>query len=415
MRDGAFRKQVPDRLGASRSRVKGASRPLTFILEEFSMQRLGFLCLVLLMVCGFAGTSLAADDTVRIGVFLPLTGQNAFGGQLELEGVQMAHKEKGEILGKKVELFVVDNKSDKVEAANAVKRLIEKEKVHAIIGSYGSSLAMAGGEMAEKAGIPQMGTSCTNPLVTQGKKYVFRVCFIDPFQGAGAATYAFRHLDMKKAALLIDVASDYSVGLANFFKKSFTKLGGEVVAVLNYQSGDQDFTAQLQQIMSKQPDVLFIPSYFAEGAIIMKQAKELGATFKIMGGDAMDNPEITAIGGSAVEGFMHTTFPYDPSMPEMNPVAKTFTEEWKKTNPKKDPNVNAALGYDSYMIIMDAITRAGSAEPQAITDALAATKDFVGATGTTTINKTHDAEKPVGLVVIKDGKKTYVDSITPEL
>ena len=160
------------------------------------MQRLGFLCLVLLMVCGFAGTSLAADDTVRIGVFLPLIGQNAFGGQLELEGVQMAHKEKGEILGKKVELFVVDNKSDKVEAANAVKRLIEKEKVHAIIGSYGSSLAMAGGEMAEKAGIPQMGTSCTNPLVTQGKKYVFRVCFIDPFQGAGAATYAFRHLDM---------------------------------------------------------------------------------------------------------------------------------------------------------------------------------------------------------------------------
>ncbi|SFL24943.1 amino acid/amide ABC transporter substrate-binding protein, HAAT family [Desulfomicrobium norvegicum] len=371
--------------------------------------------MVLAMVCGFAGMSVAADDTVKIGVFLPLTGQNAFGGQLELEGVQMAHKEMGEILGKKVELFVVDNKSDKVESANAVKRLIEKEKVQAIIGTYGSSLAMAGGEVSEKAGIPQVGTSCTNPLVTQGKKYIFRVCFIDPFQGAGAATYAYRDLGLKKAALLIDVANDYSVGLASFFKKSFTKLGGEVVATLNYQSGDQDFTAQLQEIMSKQPDVLFIPSYFSEGAIIMKQVQELGGTFRIMGGDAMDNPEITAIGGSAVEGFMHTTFPYDPSMPDMNPVARKFTDEWIKINPDKDPNVNAALGYDAYMIIMDAITRAGSAEPQAITDALAATKGFVGVTGTTTINETHDAEKPVGLVMIKDGKKTYVGAITPEL
>ncbi len=381
------------------------------------MKRRVVLCMVLAMVFGFAGMSLAADDTVRIGVFLPLTGQNAFGGQLELEGVQMAHKEMGEILGKKVELFVVDNKSDKVEAANAVKRLIEKEKVQAIIGTYGSSLAMAGGEVSEKAGVPQIGTSCTNPLVTQGKKYIFRVCFIDPFQGAGAATYAFKDLGLKKAALLIDVANDYSVGLASFFKKSFAKQGGEIVATLNYQSGDQDFTAQMQEIMSKKPDVLFIPSYFAEGAIIMKQAKELGATFKIMGGDAMDNPEITTIGGNAVEGFMHTTFPYDPSMPDMNPVAKKFTDDWKTAHPdkNKEPNVNAALGYDAYMIIMDAITRAGKADSQAITDALAATKGFVGVTGTTTINDTHDAEKPVGLVMIKEGKKTYVGSITPEL
>lgn len=379
------------------------------------MKRCVVLCMVLAMMCGLSGLSLAADDTVRIGVFLPLTGQNAFGGQLELEGVQMAHKEMGEVLGKKVELFVVDNKSDKVESANAVKRLIEKEKVQAVIGSYGSSLAMAGGEVAEKAGVPMMGTSCTNPLVTQGKKYIFRVCFIDPFQGAGAATYAFKDLGLKKAALLIDVANDYSVGLASFFKKSFAKLGGEVVATLNYQSGDQDFTAQLQEIISKQPDVMFIPSYFAEGAIIMKQAKELGATFKIMGGDAMDNPEITAIGGNAVEGFLHTTFPYDPSMSDMNPVAAKFTEEWTKVHADKDPNVNAALGYDSYMIIMDAITRAGTAEPQAITDALAVTKDFLGVTGATTINETHDAEKPVGLVMIKDGKKTYAGSIVPEL
>ena len=313
------------------------------------------------------------------------------------------------------ELFVVDNKSDKVEAANAVQRLIEKEKVQAIIGTYGSSLAMAGGEVSEKAGIPQVGTSCTNPLVTQGKKFIFRVCFIDPYQGAGAATYAAKTLGMKKAAVLVDVANDYSVGLAKYFERSFTKLGGKVVAILNYQSGDQDFTAQLTKIISEKPDVLFIPSYFAEGAIIMKQAKELGATFKIMGGDAMDNPTITAIGGAAVEGFMHTTFPYDPSMKNMSPMAKKFTTDWKAQYPEKEPNVNAALGYDAYMLILDAITRAGKADPASITKALAETKNFQGVTGATSINATHDAEKPVGLVIIKDGKKTYEGEIKPEL
>lgn len=376
------------------------------------MKRL--ITLVFLMVFALTGGAFATE-TVKIGVYLPLTGQMAFGGQLELEGVQMAHKEMPTVLGKKVELFVVDNKSDKVEAANAVKRLIEKEKVVAIIGTYGSSLAMAGGEVAEKAKVPMVGTSCTNPLVTQGKKFSFRVCFIDPFQGAGAATYAYKDLKLKTAALLVDISNDYSVGLASFFTKSFTKLGGQIVANLKYQAGDQDFTAQLTEIASKKPDVLFIPSYFAEGAIIMKQVKELGAKFQVMGGDAMDNPQIVEIGGAAVEGFVHTTFPYDPSMKDMSPMAKKFTENWKKAFPSKEPNVNAALGYDTYLLVLDAIKRAGKAEPAAITKALAATKGFEGVTGSTTINATHDAEKPVGLVQIKDGKKTYIGSITPQL
>jgi branched-chain amino acid transport system substrate-binding protein len=376
------------------------------------MKRL--ITLVFLMVFALTGGAFAAD-TVKIGVYLPLTGQMAFGGQLELEGVQMAHKEMPTVLGKKVELFVVDNKSDKVEAANAVKRLIEKEKVVAIIGTYGSSLAMAGGEVAEKAGVPMVGTSCTNPLVTQGKKFSFRVCFIDPFQGAGAATYAYKDLKLKTAALLVDISNDYSVGLASYFTKSFTKLGGQIVANLKYQAGDQDFTAQLTEIASKKPDVLFIPSYFAEGAIIMKQVKELGAKFQVMGGDAMDNPQIVEIGGAAVEGFVHTAFPYDPSMKNMSPMAKKFTENWKKAFPSKEPNVNAALGYDTYLLVLDAIKRAGKAEPAAITKALVATKGFEGVTGSTTINATHDAEKPVGLVQIKDGKKTYIGSITPQL
>jgi branched-chain amino acid transport system substrate-binding protein len=361
------------------------------------------------------GAPVGAQDVIPIGVYLPLTGQNAFGGQLELDGIKLAHAEMPEVLGKKVELFVVDNKSDKVEASNAVKRLIEKEKVVAVLGTYGSSLAMAGGEVAELAGVPMVGTSCTNPLVTQGKQYVFRVCFIDPLQGAGAATYAYQNLGKRRAALLIDVASDYAVGLAGFFERSFVKLGGEVVAKLKYNSGDQDFTAQLTEIISKEPDILFIPAYFSEGAIIMKQAQELGAGFQIMGGDAMDHPDIVKIGGDAVEGFIHTTFPYDPSMQDMSPVARKFTENWRKAHPDADPNVNAALGYDTYAMVLDAIQRAGSAEPKAITQALAETKGFEGVTGSTTINATHDAEKPVGIVMIKDGKKQYIDTIAPQL
>jgi branched-chain amino acid transport system substrate-binding protein len=376
--------------------------------------RLRKVLVALLLVCAFAGVAFA-EDVIRIGVYLPLTGRTAFGGQLELEGVQMAHKEMPSVLGKKVELVVVDNKTDKVEAANAVKRLIEKEKVVAVIGTYGSSLAMAGGEVAEKAGVPMMGTSCTNPLVTQGKKFVFRACFIDPFQGAGAATYAVKTLNMKKAALLVDVANDYCVGLANFFKQSYKKLGGEIVSELKYNSGDQDFTAQLTEIISKKPDVLFLPADFAEGAIVMKQARELGAKFQIMGGDAMDNPEIVKIGGAAVEGFIHTTFPYDPSMKDMSDIAKKFTENWKKAFPDKDPNVNAALGYDSYMLVAHAITTAGKAEPAAIRDALEKIKDFPGVTGNKTINATHDAESPVGVVQIKNGKKLFIGTVSPQM
>ena len=371
--------------------------------------------LLAIFVCLFAAGSAFAAGTIKVGFFNCLTGQNAFGGQLELEGVQLAHKEIPEVLGQKIELVIVDNKSDKVEAANAVTRLIERDKVNVIIGTYGSSLAMAGGEVAEKAGIPVMGTSCTNPLVTEGKKFYFRACFIDPFQGAGAATYAIKTLGFNKAAILTDIANDYSVGLSAFFKQAFEKLGGQIVSEMKYQSGDQDFTAQLTEIISKGPDIVFLPAYFAEGAIVLKQARELGATFPFMGGDAMDNPEIVTLGSDAVEGFMHTTFAYDPSMEEMNPVAKKFTELWKAAHPDKEPNVNAALGYDSYILVVDAIHRAASADPAKIRDALAATKDVPTVTGMTTLNATHDAEKELAIVVIKDGKKQFAGIVKPEV
>lgn len=368
----------------------------------------------LLFIAICAGT--AAADSVKIGVYLPITGGNAVGGQLELDGVKLAHKQYPTVDGKKIELVVVDNKSDKVEAANAVKRLIEKDKVCAIIGTYGSSLAMAGGEVAEKAGIPMVGTSCTNPLVTQGKKYVFRVCFIDPFQGAGAADFALKELKAKSAAMLIEVTEDYSVGLGNFFKQNFTKNGGKVVSVMNYQKGDQDFTAQLTEIISKKPDVLYIPANFAEGAIIMRQARELGADFKILGGDAMDNPEMVKIGGQSVEGFSYTTFAYSPNMPEklMSPIQKQFTAQWREAFPGKDPAALTGCGYDAYLLIYNAIKTSKSTDPEKITAAIAATKDMPGVTGTTTINKTHDAEKSVGIIRIENGKQVFHAIVNPK-
>ena len=367
------------------------------------------------LVLVMAGMAMAAE-TVKIGVYLPITGGNAIGGQLELDGVKLAHQQYPTVDGKKIELVVVDNKSDKVESANAVKRLIEKDKVRAIIGTYGSSLAMAGGEVAEKAGIPMVGTSCTHPLVTQGKKYVFRVCFIDPFQGAGAADYALKELKAKSAAMLIEVTEDYSVGLGNFFKQNFTKNGGKIVSVMNYQKGDQDFTAQLTEIISKKPDVLYIPANFAEGAIIMRQARELGAKFSILGGDAMDNPEMVKIGGDSVEGFSYTTFAYSPNMAEklMSPIQKQFTAQWRKAFPGKDPAALTGCGYDAYLLIYNAIKSAKSTDPAKITAAIASTKDMPGVTGTTTINKTHDAEKSVGIIKIEKGKQVFHAIVNPK-
>lgn len=356
----------------------------------------------------------ANADTIKIGVYLPITGANAAGGELELDGVKLAYEQQKEVLGKKIELVVVDNKSDKVEAANAVKRLISKDKVNAIVGTYGSSLAMAGGDVAEKAGIPMVGTSCTNPMVTQGKKYSFRVCFIDPFQGSGASQYALTELKAKTAACLIEVTTDYSVGLASFFEDHFTKNGGKIVAKLNYQSGDQDFTAQLTEIISKNPDVLYIPANFAEAAIIIRQARELGGKFQILGGDATDNPEMSKIAGDAAEGYSFTTFAYAAEMPNMNDTQKAFTEAWGKLYKDKEPNALAACGYDAYSIIIDAIKRANSADPEKIQEELAKTVDFAGVTGKTTINATHDAEKSIGIVRIANGKREFFKVVDPK-
>lgn len=211
--------------------------------------------------CGGDKKEAAQSDTIKVGVFLPLTGDNAAGGELELRGIKLAHKLHNEVLGKKVELIVADNKSDKAEAASVAARLIEKDKVVTLVGSYGSSLSMAAGNIVKESKVPAVGTSCTNPQVTANNDYYFRACFIDPFQGTVMANYAYNK-GARKVAIVQEVSNDYSVGLAKFFVEAFTKLTGDkeaIIDVANYQTGDKDFTAVLTNLKAKNPDAVFAP------------------------------------------------------------------------------------------------------------------------------------------------------------
>ncbi|MFZ5354194.1 MAG: ABC transporter substrate-binding protein [Bacillota bacterium] len=369
---------------------------------------------VALTACGQKadqGGAAGGDDVIRIGVFQPITGANAAGGALEVEGTKLANKLYPEVLGKKVELVIVDNKSDKVEAASAAARLVEKEKVVAIIGSWGSSLSMAAGDIVKNAKVPAVGASCTNPLVTKGNDYYFRVCFIDPFQGTVMANYAFNKLNAKKAAIIQEVSNDYAIGLAKFFTDSFKGLGGEIVGVSNYNTGDQDFSAQLTNIASLNPDVIFAPGNFTESALLIKQARQLGINIPIVGGDTWETPEFLEIGGAAVEGTVFSSF----STPERSttPEAKKFLEEYKKEY-NKTPAAVTALGYDAYLLILDAIKRAGTVDSVKIRDEIAKTKDFVGCSGIITLDENGDAVRSADIKIVKGGKFDYLDTVLPK-
>ncbi|WP_315071176.1 ABC transporter substrate-binding protein [uncultured Clostridium sp.] len=351
------------------------------------------------------------NDVIKIGVFEPMTGANAAGGQLETEGAKLANKLYPTVLGKKVELVFADNKSDKVEAASAAANLIEQEHVNAIIGSYGSGFSMAAGDVVQEAKVPAVGVTCTNPLVTAGNDYYFRVCFIDPFQGTVMAKYAANKLNAKKVAILQEVSSDYSVGICKFFSDEFKKLTGDnnaVVAKANYNTGDQDFTAQLTNIKSSNPDVIFAPGNFTEGAMLIKQARQLGITTPIIGADTWETPEFLDIGKEDVEGTVFSTF-FATETP-ITEESKIFLDAYRKEY-NKEPAAATALGYDAYILILDAIKRADSADPVKIRDEIAKTKNFPGAAGVITIDENNNAVKDAVLKVVKDGKFTYLDTI----
>ncbi len=354
-----------------------------------------------------------ADDVIRIGVFEPITGDNAAGGELEVEGAKLANELYPTVLGKKVELVVVDNKSDKVEAANAASLLVDKEKVVAIIGSWGSSLSMAAGDIVKNAQIPAVAASATNPLVTLGNDYYFRVCFLDPFQGTVMANYAYNKLGAKKVAIIQEVSNDYAVGLAKFFTDSFVELTGDkdaIVAVSNYNTRDNDFSAQLQNIAAKNPDVIFAPGNFTESALIIKQARQQGIQIPFIGGDTWETPEFLEIGGEEVEGAVFSTF-FTSETP-ITAESEIFLREYRAKY-GKEPAAVTALGYDAYLVILAAIERAGSADPVKIRDEIAKTTDFVGAAGMITLDENGDAIKSAVIKIVKDGEFKYQDTIEP--
>jgi branched-chain amino acid transport system substrate-binding protein len=361
-----------------------------------------------------ATSSPGKSDVIKIGVFEPMTGTNAGGGELEIQGIKLANKLYPTVLGKKVELVIVDNKSDKTEAANAVQRLVDKDKVTAVIGSWGSGFSMAAGPIVKQAKIPAMGTSATNPLVTKGNDYYFRVCFIDPFQGTVMANYAYNTLKAKKVAIIQDVSSDYAVGLAKFFTDAFKKLTGDansIISVANYNTGDQDFTAQLTNIKAQKPDVIFAPGNFTEPALVIKQARQLGITAPFIGGDTWETPDFINIGKDAVEGATFSTF-FATEKP-ITKESEKFLAEFKKEYGGKEPAAVAALGYDAYLIIIKALERVGSVDSVKLRDELAKTKDFQGAAGVVNFDENRDAVKSAVIKEVKNGKFTFKEVIEP--
>lgn len=369
-----------------------------------------FLC-VLLMVSLALVTPVAAAEPIVLGAYLSMTGGVASYGGMGWTGITIAKKMQPEVLGRPVDVKLADTKSDKVESANAVSRLIEKDKVCAIIGEMISGNTIAGADIAERSKVPMVSPTATNPIVTQGKKYVFRVCFIDTDQGRVLAKLAKDQLKAKTAALIYDMSQDYSVGLATFFKKEFVAAGGKIVSETKFKSGDRDFTPQLSSIKGTNPDVICAPIYYTECALLAKQAREMDLNVPILGGDGLQAPELLELGGSAVENIYFTThFHKDMITSE---AGKKFLQIFESENPNKEPDAFTAMAADAYLLVLDAIKRAGSAESTKIREALLNTKDFEGVTGKLTMKPDGNPIKAMVVDKVKDGKFVYVTTINP--
>lgn len=375
------------------------------------MRRTSFIALIAVMflVAG-ALSPAAAADTIKVGLYLPMTGAVAAYGQMEWDGIQIANAMMPEVLGKKIELVLVDTKSDKIEAANAVSRLIEKEKVVGILGEAISGNSMAGNPISEAAKIPTVSPTATNPLVNQGKNYAFRACFIDPFQGQVAAQFARDKLKAGTAAVIIDIAQDYCVGLANFFVKEFVKLGGKVVSTTYIQTGDQDFSAQLSAVQATKPDIIYAPNYYTEDALMAKQARDLGINAPILTGDGAQADALIEVGGKAVENMYFTGhFHKDAASTERS---KEYIKRFQEQK-GKEADAFGALGADAYFLLVESIKAAGSTDGTKVRDALAAVKNFQGVSGVITMGDSGNPVKSMVINKVENGKFAFVTVINP--
>jgi branched-chain amino acid transport system substrate-binding protein len=355
----------------------------------------------------------SSADVIKVGEFASLTGKEATFGVSSHEGTLLGVEQinaGGGVLGKKIQLLTEDDLSKAGEPATSVNKLISRDGVVAILGEVASSRSLEAAPICQQSHIPMISPSSTNPKVTETGDYIFRVCFIDPFQGTVMANFAAKTLKAKKVAIFTDVKSDYSIGLAKFFKAGFAATGGQIVAGLDYNGGDKDFKAQLTAIKSASPDAVFIPGYYTDVALICIQAKELNLTVPLFGGDGWESDQLVKIGQDAVEGEFFSTH-YAPDVATER--SRQFVASYRKRFDGKTPDAMAALGFDSVMILADAIKRAGSTDGAKIRDALAATRDFDGVTGKTSINEKRDATKPAVILQVKDGRFKYVETVNP--
>jgi branched-chain amino acid transport system substrate-binding protein len=371
----------------------------------------GLAAAALLAGCGKSGSP--GGDTIKIGEYASLTGKDATFGISSHEGTLLAIEEinaAGGVLGKKLELLTEDTQCKAGEPATVVNKLITRDNVVAVLGEVASSRSLEAAPICQANSVPMISPASTNPDVTKTGDYIFRVCFIDPFQGTVMANFAAKTLKAKRVAVLTDVKSDYSKGLAKFFKEQFKANGGEIVAELDYNGGDKDFKAQLTAIKAANPDGVFVPGYYTEAALICVQAKQLDLNVPLFGGDGWESDKLIEIGGNAVEG---NYFSSHYSAQVGTEISKKFVDNYAKRWHGKIPDTMAACGYDSALVLADAIKRAGTTDGPKLRDAIAATKDFPAVTGKITINQNRDATKSAVILKIEGGKFKYLETVEP--
>ncbi|MBI4911683.1 MAG: ABC transporter substrate-binding protein [Acidobacteria bacterium] len=362
------------------------------------------------------GACKPGGNELKIGVSAPLTGDISALGQSTKNAALLAQDEANaagglSVGGKTLKVrFVVEDDENKPEStATVFQKLINQDRVVAIIGSQSSKCANAGAPIAESAGIPQVTPWATNPNVTKGRKFVFRACFIDPFQGKVVAQFAAGRLKARTAAVLYDIASDYNKGIAEVFRDEFAKLGGTLAGFETYNTKDTDFSAQLTKIKAAKPDVLFLPNYFNEVPLQVQQARKLGITAPILGGDGWDNPELVKLGGGVMDGASFSNH-YSPDTSD--PGAQAFIAKYKARFGSV-PDAAAALTYDAAQLLFKAAGTAGKAEPRALRDALAATSGFKGVTGTITYGGSGDPVKGAVMIRIENGRFVFDSAVNP--
>jgi len=359
------------------------------------------------------------SNEIKIGANLEMTGNTATFGQSATNGAKLAIKQvnaKGGVLGKKITLVVADNKSDTAEAANAMQKLATQDKVIASIAPIASSSVMAAAQVNESAKILGISPTASNPNVTvdpetgKVRDYLFRATFIDPFQGAVMANFAKNTLKAQKAAVYIENSSDYAKGLGKFFKETFVQNGGNIVSDEAYLAKDTDFKATLTKIKASNPDVIFVPGYYQEVGMIVKQAREIGITVPILGADGWDSAKLPEIAGA--EALNNTFFSNHYSPDDNSPEIKNFVEAYKAEYGQV-PDAFAALSYDATMMIIEAIKRAGVEDSVKVKDELAKTKDYQGVSGSITLDEKHNAVKGVVIIEMKNGIQAFKEKIKP--